>query len=70
MFLSHEEIAALTGKQQNSAQRRALNSMGITHKLRPDGSIVVLECHVQRELGGAQIANTQTKNVEPNWGAI
>ncbi|MDD2325698.1 MAG: DUF4224 domain-containing protein [Alphaproteobacteria bacterium] len=72
MFLNQDQIAALTGKQQPSAQRRALNLMGITHKLRPDGTLVVLEQHVCQELGGA-VAPTkiQTPKVaEPNWSAI
>jgi hypothetical protein len=71
MFLSQEQIVVLTGKQQPSAQRRALNAMGLTYKIRPDGSLVVLECHVQQELGGiVQSSAPLPKSEEPNWGAI
>ncbi|RYE65252.1 MAG: DUF4224 domain-containing protein, partial [Oxalobacteraceae bacterium] len=40
MFLTPEDITALTLKTQRKAQRAALNFMGIHHKIRPDGSIV------------------------------
>ena len=70
MFLTHDDVVRLTGKQHYSAQRRALNTMGIMHKTRPDGSVVVLQCHVQRELGGTAISAAKAQNVEPNWGAI
>ena len=51
MFLTDEEITALTGKRQNAARARALNKMGVQHKIRPDGSIVVLRAHCERMLG-------------------
>lgn len=71
MFLTHEEIVKLTGKHHSSAQRRVLNALGITHKTRPDGSIVVLSSHVQKEMGGLQAAiGAQAPTVEPNWGAL
>jgi hypothetical protein len=70
MFLTHDDIATLTGKQQHNAQRRVLNAMGIIHKLRPDGSIVVLERHLHSELGGTQATVSRTKETEPNWSAL
>lgn len=51
MFLTDEEIADLTKKQRHSAQVRVLRGMGIEHKIRPDGSIVVLRAHAERILG-------------------
>jgi hypothetical protein len=41
MWLTAEEIAALTGKQRQSAQRRVLAALGVPYKVRPDGTIVV-----------------------------
>ena len=47
MFLSKEELAALTGKERPKAQARALTRMGIPHRTRPDGSPVVMRTHVE-----------------------
>ena len=69
MFLTREEIAALTARIQFSAQRKVLNRMGIEHRTRPDGSIVILRSHIE-ELFGALISNKTKKNIEPNWGAL
>lgn len=69
MFLAPEDIAALTLKTQRKAQRAALNFMGIDHKIRPDGSIVVLRAHVEKMLGSAVQSSTPKKR-EPNWSAI
>ncbi len=51
MFLSEDEVRALTKRKQRRAQVRALRAMGIDHKTRPDGSPVVLRSHVESELG-------------------
>ena len=51
MFLTEEEIADLTKKQRHSAQARVLRGLGVEHKVRPDGSIVVLRMHAERILG-------------------
>ena len=39
--LSSEELTILTGKKYHSAQIRELNYMGISHRTRVDGSVVV-----------------------------
>jgi hypothetical protein len=69
MFLTPEDIAALTLKTQRKSQRAALNFMGIDHKIRPDGSIVVLRAHVEKVLG-ASMPISSAKKREPNWSAI
>ena len=40
--LSPSELEILTGKQYHSAQIRELNHMGISHRTRVDGSVVVV----------------------------
>lgn len=68
MFLTSDEIAQLTQRTQRRAQSTVLNFMGLVHKLRPDGSIVLLRAHVEAELGG--VGKPKKKAVEPNWSAI
>ncbi len=67
MFLTTEELRELTGRSQARAQIAALNMMGIDHRMRPDGKVVVLRDHVAKVLGGAE---TKPKRTEPNWAAI
>ena len=43
--------------------------MGIEHILRPDGSIVVSQLHLEQILGVVVISQSN-KNKEPNWGMI
>ena len=69
MFLTPEELIELTGKYQRSAQVRALRFMGIEHKLRADGTVVVLKSHVEKVLDGVS-AHVAIKDVEPNWEAL
>jgi hypothetical protein len=58
MILSDDEIIALTQvrcrKRQErwKRQRATLVAMGIEHKVRPDGSLVVSRSHVEKVLGG------------------
>lgn len=59
MFLTPEEISELTGRIQYDAQARALNFMGIEHKRRPDGSLVVLRAHVNSMLGAGESAKVK-----------
>lgn len=65
-FLTDDEIHALTGKRLHSAQRRALNYMAIPHKVRPDGSVVVLWAHV----AGLPLPSASKPDAEPNWAVI
>lgn len=55
MLLTAEEVHELTGMQRPSAQARALQSMGIECRRRPDGSVVVLRAVVEAVLGGGLI---------------
>jgi hypothetical protein len=70
-FLAREEIHGLTNKVKQSAQIRALNSMGIEHRVRPDGSVAILRDHISKVFGGvSDSVRKSTKANEPNWDAI
>lgn len=69
MFLSREEIVALTTRVRKSAQVRALRAMGIEHRIRPDGSVAILRAHVEQIFGGTSEGKSR-KPTEPNWGAL
>jgi acyl-[acyl carrier protein]--UDP-N-acetylglucosamine O-acyltransferase len=62
MFLTEDDLTELTGKRQNAARIRVLNSMGIQHKMRPDGSLAVLRSHVERLFG-----EKPTREEKPQW---
>ena len=61
MFLSAEDLTMLTGFKRRSAQVEALRFMGIEHRVRPDGTVVVLRAHVERILGEALHSKTTRK---------
>lgn len=70
-FLEPDEIQSLTNKQKRPSQVKALNAMGIEHKVRPDGSVAILRAHITKVFGGAPDSARKTnKVVEPNWAAI
>lgn len=66
MFLTDDDIIALTGKLRSDAQARALDFMGISHKLRPDGSVAVLRAHVEKVFGEGVASKTRRKT-QPDW---
>lgn len=51
MLLSEEDIIELTHRTRRNAQARMLNSMGIQHIRRADGSLAVARAHVDARLG-------------------
>lgn len=69
MFLTEEEIKELTHYELRKYQAIALRSMGIEHRIRPDGSLAVLRSHVDKIMGGG-LDVTHTQEVEPNWDGI
>lgn len=69
MFLDEAALRKLTGKVHRDSQLRVLTALGITHKVRPDGSILVSEAHVERLLGGSANAKVRS-SLEPNWDAL
>lgn len=67
MFLDEDEVKQLTKRIQHQAQAKMLRSLGLTFKIRSDGSLLVLRAHVEKELGGASDGKRIKKEVEPNW---
>ncbi|MFM0435949.1 DUF4224 domain-containing protein [Paraburkholderia strydomiana] len=67
MFLSPNELVELTGRRKRDSQAQTLRAMGIEHKVRADGKVVVLRRHVEQELG----AHGRAAEVEamPDWSA-
>lgn len=70
MFLTADEIKELTKRTQYRAQAQMLNHLGITHKVRSDGTLLVLRSHVEKEMGGISDAKTKVREFQPNWEAI
>jgi len=69
MFLSEDEIEYMTKFVQPQKQAEQLNRLGIMHKRRADGSILVLRSHVINVMGGGETV-TQESTYEPNWNAL
>ena len=69
MFLDADEVRDLTNRIQRQAQAKALRSLGITFKVRADGSVLVLRSHIEKELGGSTPAAARSRDFQPNWGA-
>lgn len=63
MFLTPDEIVELTGKVRPSAQVRALRTMGVAHRVRPDGTPAVLRTAVDPK----RCAESHTA---PDWSAL
>ena len=68
LYLSHDELRELTGRTRHSAQARALRHMGVTHKIRPDGRVIVLRSHLAAILDGKSA--DKSKPTEPDWSAL
>lgn len=68
-FLTKKEVVEMTGRVQHSAQTRELTHMGVIHKLRADGSLLVLRAHVEQLLGYQAGTEAKAPHFEPNWAA-
>lgn len=69
IFLEEEEIRQLTGRKARSAQATTLKSMGIAHKVRADGSLVVLRSHIEKTLDGLP-EKSRVKEWQPDWSSL
>lgn len=70
LFLSSDDIYDLTGFKRYSSQIEALRFMGITHRIRADGSPAVLKEHVNSIFGGISQESAKLEVAEPNWRAL
>ena len=55
LTVSAHELAALTDRERPSAQARVLARLGIPHRTRPDGSLIVLRYHLETVGAGRAI---------------
>lgn len=69
-FLDASEIRDLTNKIRRSSQVAALRAMCVEHKVRPDGSLVVLRDHINKILDGSRLERKRQTSNGPNWAAI
>lgn len=66
--LTAEELVEVTHKRRPSAQCRALRSMGIEHRTRPDGTVLVHRSHFDNLLGGVANAKLhRSDRATINW---
>lgn len=71
MFLTPDELIQLTGRKRSASQLKTLNAMGIEHKRRPDGSVVVLRSLVEKVLDSTlATAKITVKKNEPDWSKV
>ena len=70
MFLTEAELTELTGAKRRETRVRALRAMGVEHRIRPDGRVIVLRSHVEALLGGALPAIVSGQELSPNWSAL
>lgn len=64
IFLTQDEIREMTGRVRYKSQASVLSAMGIEHKVRPDGSLLVLRSHVEQSLGGTTKAQARQRAYE------
>ena len=69
LFLNQTEVQHLTGRHRRMAQVRVLKHMGIEHKLRPDGSVIITRSHIEHIFSG-DTKRQSLAPAEPNWGAL
>lgn len=69
MFLTKDEVFVATGKRQRSLQSQELTHLGIVHKIRSDGSILVLRAHFD-EVMGLNFQTKMRKPVQIDWSHI
>lgn len=72
LFLNAKELIDLTGKQRSPSQIFALRKMGVEHKKRPDGKVLVLRKHLDLLMGYKNTASSKRIGSESsiNWEAL
>lgn len=70
IFLTQEEIRQMTGRVRYKSQSHVLSTLGIEHKVRPDGSMLVLRAHVEKSLGGMTETRTRQRVYDIDRSAL
>lgn len=70
IFLTVDQLVELTGRRRSTAQKNALQMMGVDFLIRPDGSLVVSRRNVEELLGAQPEKVNKKPPIEPNWDAI
>lgn len=68
MFLTKDEITALTGKSRRAQQKQVLEAVGIRYLENGIGELVVSRAHVESRLGGADQITIEGSG--PNFDAL
>jgi len=66
LWLSDAELVDATHRRQPSAQARALDRMGVPHRRRPDGTLLVSRTAIENALRGTMAAQHGPAN-GLNW---
>lgn len=70
LVLSDIEVIELTRKRRPAAQVRALRHLGINHKQRADGSVMIARSHFDGLFGEATSSIMLAKRTEPDWSKV
>lgn len=70
MFLSAEEIAALTGRTRVGLQCKWLTQRGWLHEVNAAGRPVVLRAYAEQRLSGVQNRQGLPDHQSPNFNAL
>lgn len=70
LVLSDAELVELTRKQRAGAQVRALRHLGIDHKRRADGSVLVIRSHLEVLQKATDSSKMLPKRTEPDWSKV
>ncbi|WP_454825917.1 DUF4224 domain-containing protein [Paraburkholderia xenovorans] len=66
MFLTNKELVELTDRRHRACQAQVLRALGIDHKVRPDGRVIVLRRHVEQQFG-VSAERGKGRVTEPDW---
>lgn len=69
MICDEAQLFKITERKHRDAQIRELVHLGITHKVRSDGSIIVSVAHVEHLLGGLPKSKVAADH-EPDFAAL
>ncbi|WP_115616771.1 DUF4224 domain-containing protein [Chromobacterium vaccinii] len=70
MFLSDEEIQALTGRKRVTLQREWLTLRGWLHEVNAAGRPVVLRAYAESRLSGHKAGAIASASPQPNFAAL